>query len=114
MATLDIGDWPNFPLRTPRKIPNAYGRNLFVWEHKLGLLWMRSQRARAAGVLVPETAMHENRLLATDKGDVWPARQVLPMNTIAIALGEEQSPDAKLRLGISPTVAAHDRRYGGR
>ena len=37
MATLDIGDWPNFSLRTPRKIPNAYGRNLFVWEHKLGL-----------------------------------------------------------------------------
>ena len=60
-----------------------------------------------AGVSVPEAAVNKYDLATGTENDVWFARQVLPVQPVAITHPVQQPPNGQLRLGVSVLNRAH-------
>ena len=62
---------------------------------------------------VPETAVHENRQSARDKGDVGPAGNIAPVQPVARRDILERAADSALRPGVARSDGAHVGGAGG-
>ena len=79
-----------------------------------GSSYLRRGRSVASLVSVPETAVNENRLLATEETDVGRSGDVLSVQTIAVAEAMQHSANNQFRLGVLLADARHHRPSLGR
>lgn len=61
----------------------------------------------AAGMLMPEAAMHEDDRPVLRQHDVWPARQHRVMEAVPVPHAMEQPPNRQLRPRVLPTDPRH-------
>jgi hypothetical protein len=58
-------------------------------------------------VLVPKAAMHKNNFAPPGKNDVWPARQIIPMQPIPVPKRVKKLPNSHLRPHACALNAPH-------
>jgi hypothetical protein len=67
----------------------------------------RGRRRSTAGVTVPKAPIHENGDFGTRKDEIWPTREILRMEPVAISSGEESFSEILLRQGVSLRDSGH-------
>jgi hypothetical protein len=80
-----------------------------VFEPTLGRL---HKRAFGTFMLMPEASMDENDFPSADERNVWAARQITPMQAVAIPKCPEQHPDDEFGTRVLRPDRTHDGRTG--